>query len=79
VNDTKRLLGFVIGYDLVGDMKVWKVRVQEKDHELNERKFAVASTHDEITLAQGLEVRFLLGTFQDCGRSVQKAVDVTLA
>lgn len=68
----------MIGYDVVGYEKVWKVRVNDETCELNGKKFEVASTHEDIALAQGLEVEFLLGTFQRFGHPVQKAVDVTI-
>jgi hypothetical protein len=55
--------GFVIGHDMVGRKKVWKVRVNDKTSELDGKKFKVASTHEGIILAKGLEVEFFLGKF----------------
>lgn len=68
----------MIGYDVVAREKVWKVRVNDETSEFNGKKFEVASTHEDISLAQGLEVEFVLGTFRRRGHPVQKAVDVTI-
>jgi hypothetical protein len=73
-----RLQGFVIGSDRVGDDTVWKVRVNDETKKFHRRKFEVASVHEDIQLAKGLEVEFLLGNFRKDGHPVQKAVDVTL-
>ncbi len=73
-----RLQGFVVGSDRVGNDTVWKVRVNDENNKLHRRKFEVASVHEDIQLAKGLEVEFLLGNFLKDGHSVQKAVDVTL-
>jgi hypothetical protein len=52
--------------------------VNDKANKLHGRKFEVASRHEDISLATGLEVEFLLGTFQRFGHPVQKAVDVAI-
>jgi hypothetical protein len=38
----------------------------------------VASVHEDISLAKGLEVEFLLGNVLKNGHPVQKAVDATI-
>jgi hypothetical protein len=68
--------GFVVGIN----GKSATVRVKDQDSPFDGQKFVVASTHDNITLAQGLNVNFLIGTVD--GQSQEKiprAVDVSLS
>lgn len=71
-----RISGYVLGHDMIQGEKVWKVRVKQDGHELYGKKFIVASTHNDITLAQGMNVSFVLGSFQEKGKNIEKAVDV---
>ena len=74
----ERMRGFVVGFDTRAENeKIWKVRVNQRGHPLHGRKFSVASTHENIQLADGLEVAFLIGDFGPGGKD-QKAVDVML-
>jgi len=61
-----RTKGFVIGSDLKGkpgeEQTVWKVRVKDERSEYNGEKIWVASVRDNIELANGLEVAFILVT-----------------
>ena len=75
----------VKGYVVAGDKKgkgptVWKVRVKDEHSQHNGRKFVVASTHNDITLARGIDVTFLVGSMDgpNKGRKLLKAVDVQL-
>lgn len=67
-----RVVGFVVGKDTIKGFEVWKVRSNEGT------KFQVASTHENIVLAPGLSVSFLIGTFKEGEQSVRKAVDVMI-
>jgi hypothetical protein len=73
-----RIRGYVVGADKVKGTTVWKVRAKDETSEHNSKKFSVASIHSKIYLAEGLEVSFLLGQFQEAGQAVLKAVDVQL-
>ena len=73
-----RLKGFVVGSDRVGNDTVWKVRVNDETNKFHGRKFEVASVHEDIRIAKGLEVEFLLSNFRKDGHPGKKAVDVTL-
>ncbi len=58
-----RVTGFVIGSDISKKGAViWKVRVQDSGSGFDRGKLIVASTHEGITIAQGLNVTFLVGT-----------------
>lgn len=76
----QRYKGFVIGCD--PDPRggiVWKVRVSDAESSCDGKKLIVASVHDNIALAQGLNVDFIIGTVD--GRKKEKelrAVDVQL-
>jgi hypothetical protein len=67
----ERVVGHVIGKDTHKGREVWKVRV-------NGEKIQVASIRDNIVLAPGLSVSFLIGTFKEGEQSVRKAVDVMI-
>ncbi|MDQ1284499.1 MAG: hypothetical protein QG620_847 [Patescibacteria group bacterium] len=73
-----RIKGYVLGADKVQGETVWKVRVQDETSKYDGKKFVVASVRDNISLAGGLEVTFLLGQFREKGQAVQKAIDVRL-
>jgi hypothetical protein len=76
----ERIRGFVVGFDThdESEKRIWKVRVNQRGHPSDGRKFVVASTHQNIELAEGLEVAFMIGDFGPGGKD-QKAVDVMLA
>lgn len=73
-----RIIGYVVGADKVQGKTIWKVRIKDETNEFNGKKYVVASVHDNIYLAKGLEVTFFLGQFQEDGQVVQRAVDVQL-
>ena len=54
------------------------MRVNNESDKFHGKKFEAASIYEDISLAKGLEVSFLLGTFRQFGHFVQKAVDVAL-
>jgi hypothetical protein len=75
----KHLTGFVVALDtkLGSGKKVWKVRVKDPFSEDNGLKFEVTESRDEeLVLAQGLNVTFLVGQFSEFGKPKRKAYDV---
>lgn len=76
----KRHHGFVVGSSSSGSAKVWSVRVKDPSSSRNGKKLKVASTHDDIALARGLNVHFLIGSVDGpTGEETERAVDVALA
>ncbi|MBU6323834.1 MAG: hypothetical protein KGI41_03650 [Patescibacteria group bacterium] len=74
---TKRHRGFVIGVDVISGHEVWKVRVNDSRSEHHGKKFSVASVNENVRLAKGLNVHFLIGTVDDeHGKKSPRAVDV---
>jgi hypothetical protein len=73
-----RIRGYVLGADQLQGVTVWKVRAKDENSEHNSKKFVVVSVHDNLYLAEGLEVTFVLGQFRDKGQVVQKAIDIRL-
>lgn len=77
----QRYKGYVVGSDASPDRSTttWKVRVKDPACPQNGQKLVVASTHDGITLARGLNVTFVVGTVDDPGgHKMLRAVDVQL-
>ncbi len=75
----KRHQGYVVGADPASRATLWKVRVKDTTSTYDGRKFIVASVHENIALARGLNVTFLIGTVDDeNGTKVERAVDVRL-
>ena len=75
-----RYKGFVVGYDHVdeGDV-VWKVRVKDMRCTLNGVKLIVASIKNDVKLARGANVTFLIGSVDRLhGNRSPCAVDVEL-
>jgi len=74
----RRYFGFVVGCDPgAHGQTVWKVRVKDPTSQFNGQKFAVASVRDGLTLAQGLNVTFVLGIMDGpTGGRVTRAIDV---
>ena len=72
--------GFVVGWDRShGGNYTWKVRVKDIKSPFDGRKLIVASVHDGIELAKGLNVDFANGTVDDSsGAKINRAVDVRL-
>lgn len=68
----ERVVGHVVGNDISRGREVWKVKSESGE------KLKVASVYGDITLAPGLSVSFLVGSFKESGQSVRKAVDVRL-
>lgn len=82
IGHQQRYTGFVIGSDPAptGNAVVWKVRVKDEGTPFNGRKLVVASTRDEVALAKGLNVNFLIGTVDDAdNQEAPRAVDVCVS
>lgn len=63
-----------------GGISVWRVTVKDAGSPHNGQSFVVASVHDGIVLARGLNVDFVVGTVDDeKSQKVFRAVDVRLA
>jgi hypothetical protein len=78
--EVKRIRGYVIGVDeKKGGIRTWKVRIKDPSHPQNGLKLPVASIRNNIGLARGLNVSFLIGTKDGQeGQKVPFAVDVTI-
>lgn len=75
----KRYTGFVVGRDDRHGKTVWKVRVKDPQSDQDGQKFVVSSIRNDIELAQGLNVNFLIGSLDgEQGEKVFRAVDVCL-
>jgi hypothetical protein len=74
----KRCKGFVVGQDPTsGGTTVWKVRVKDSTSPHDGEKLVVASVRNDIELAKGLNVNFLIGSVDGPkGQKVPRAVDV---
>jgi hypothetical protein len=73
----ERVKGYVLGKDNADGIQTWKVRVTDESSPFVGEKLFVASVHGDVSLAQGLEVTFLIGAF--AGRNKEtyhKALDV---
>ncbi len=76
----QRHSGFVVGHTNTRHGGYWTVRVKEEGNPQNGKKFDVMSIADEVKLASGLNVTFLIGTVDGPqGQKIEKAVDVQLA
>lgn len=76
---TTRHNGYVVGQNNSGSkgQPYWTVRVKDPESPHNGKKFPVVSTREGITLAQGLNVNFVIGSVDgENGQKVMKAVDV---
>jgi hypothetical protein len=74
-----RTKGYVTGQveAITGDVQVWKVRVKHASSPHNGKWLAVASVHDNVQLAQGLVVNFVIGFVEDgSGKESLRAIDV---
>ena len=74
-----RVKGYVLGKDNADGTPTWKVRVTDESSPFLDDKLFVASVRENVMLAQGCEVTFLIGAF--AGRNKEtyhKAVDVAL-
>ena len=76
-----RVKGFVVGSKRNSQGKIiWTVRVKQNGHDFNGQKLPVASIQDDIKLAQGLNVDFMIGEMNGHdGQPAPKAVDVKLS
>lgn len=76
----RRTNGFVLGSDRTSQgQTVWKVRVKDPDSQYDGQKLIVASIHDGLEPARGLNVHFVIGTVDDhSGTKALRAVDVCL-
>ena len=70
----QRVQGFVVGSKKTDDRTIWKVRVKQEGHPLHDEKLVVFSTHENVGLASGLDVSFLIGSI----KNNPVAVDVKL-
>lgn len=63
------------------DNKRVRVRVKDQESPHNGKVLTVTSVHDNIVLAQGLNVSFLIGNFDNESKQplIHRAVDVQLA
>ncbi|HSI21063.1 MAG TPA: hypothetical protein VLA04_05195 [Verrucomicrobiae bacterium] len=81
--DPQRHAGFVIGSDQAqqGDnVTVWKVRVKDPQSSFDGEKLVVASVHNGLSLAKGLNVHFAIGSVDGArGQKEPRAVDVRLS
>lgn len=72
-----RVRGYVIGKDKADGVLLWKVRVTDEFSPFLGEKLFVASVKDNISLAQGLEVNFIVGTFTGRNKDTYyKVIDV---
>ncbi len=78
--ESRRHKGFVSASDAgLGGRVVWKVRVKDPESPYDGQKITVASVHNGLELARGLNVHFAIGTLDDSsGKKVLRAVDVCL-
>lgn len=79
-SENDRHTGYVVGQNKSSrGSDYWVVRVKDPQSPYNGNKFPVASVHDDIELAQGLNVSFTIGSTDGAGgERVPKAVDVRL-
>lgn len=77
---TQRHRGFVCGSNISSDQHmVWSVRVKDPESNHNGKRLVVASVHDGLELARGLNVHFAIGTIDGPkGEKIMRAVDVCL-
>ncbi len=77
VEENRRHTGFVVGYTGQKEKGYWTVRVKDQASSYDRLKFVVASSHDDVTLARGLNVDFLIGSLDvSNGNRLLRAVDV---
>ncbi len=67
-----RIKGYVVG--IGPGNRSWRVRIRQNGHPQDGWKFIVASTHENITLAPGMNVSFSLGSFKQ--EPQLRAIDV---
>lgn len=74
----QRHRGYVIGSGKRRDETIfWTVKVKDESDPNHGKKFVVVSVHDQLELAKGLDVNFVIGTMDDQnGQKVLRAVDV---
>lgn len=72
-----RVKGYVLGQDKADGVLLWKVRVTDEFSPFLGEKLFVASVKNNVSLAQGLEVDFIVGTFTGRNKEAyHKVVDV---
>ena len=79
--DEDRSKGFVVGKTerAEGKTDVWWVRVKDPGNPHNGKKLIVASIRDDVALARGLNVNFIIGTTKnERGETEPRAADVRL-
>ncbi len=75
-----RVKGYILGQDLAEGVSTWKVRVTDESSPFLGEKLFVASVKNNITLAIGLEVDFIIGIFTGRNKETyNKVIDVTPA
>lgn len=74
-----RVKGYLLGKDSCEGVATWKIRVTDESSPFMGEKLFVASIHDDIQLAQGCEVTFLVAAFTGRNKETYyKALDVAL-
>ena len=62
----ERIMGFVVGQDKAENGRIiWKVRVKQEGHPLNNQRLVVLSVHENVQLATALDVTFLIASIKD--------------
>lgn len=75
----ERIKGYIVGQDNADGVPTWKVRVTDELSPFVGEKLFVASTHESVVLAQGVEVTFLVGAFAGRNKEIyHKALDVAI-
>lgn len=70
-----RYRGVITRYDTATE--IWMVRFSHGNHPFSGKEFIVSSVHEDIVLAEGVEVEFILSPFQTEGDApIIKAIDV---
>lgn len=75
-----RVKGYVLGQDKADGVLLWKIRVTDEFSPLLGEKLFAASVKDNVSLAQGLEVDFIVGVFTGRNKETYyKVIDVAPA
>lgn len=76
---TKRIKGYVVGYDIKSGEVLWTVKVKDPESTHNDQKFQVASLHPGTMVTRpGSDVTFRVQAFGSEQEKVLRAVDVSI-